>query len=243
MPAAAQVAAGGRPVGRLSPMDRRARIGRDPAGRMVTVMITEIEEYFAQGCGRCGRFATPGCSARIWSEGLAALRTILRGAGLSEHVKWGHPCYIHAGRNIAILGAFRAEFRLSFLDAALLADPEGLLSRQGPNTRHPDCLRFTDAAQVGAAQEAIRGFLAQAMRLAAAGIRPPKVQADPDLPEELVEALDADPDLAEAFHRLTPGRQRSYVIALASAKAPATRQARVERFRDRILAGKGAQER
>jgi uncharacterized protein YdeI (YjbR/CyaY-like superfamily) len=207
------------------------------------MMITDIEDYFTSGCGRCDRFATPDCSARFWAPGLTALRAIARDMGLSEHVKWGHPCYMHAGRNIAVMGAFRGDFRLSFFDAALLDDPEGLLSRQGPNTRHADCLRFTDAGQVPEQEAVIRGFLAQAMRFAAAGIRPPKVQADPDLPGELVEALDADPDLAEAFHRLTPGRQRSYVIALASAKAAATRQARLERFRDRILAGKGAQER
>ena len=33
------------------------------------------------------------------------------------------------------------------------------------------------------------------------------------------EAMDADPELAEAFHALTPGRQNSYVIALKGAKA------------------------
>ena len=48
---------------------------------------------------------------------------------------------------------------------------------------------------------------------------------------------------AEAFAALTPGRQRSYVIALSSAKTSATRTARVERFRARITAGKGATER
>jgi uncharacterized protein YdeI (YjbR/CyaY-like superfamily) len=163
--------------------------------------------------------------------------------GLSEHVKWGHPCYMHAGRNIAILGAFRGDFRLSFFDAALLADPAGLLSRQGPNTRHPDCLRFADAGQVPAQDAAIRDFLAQAMGFAAAGIRPPKEDHHPDWPEELVLALDDDPALAEAFHRLTPGRQRSYVHALSTTRVAATRMARIERYRAQILAGKGALDR
>ncbi|HVG48234.1 MAG TPA: YdeI/OmpD-associated family protein [Rubellimicrobium sp.] len=51
------------------------------------------------------------------------------------------------------------------------------------------------------------------------------------------------PELAEALHGLTPGRQRSYFIALGSAKTSVTRAARVVTFRDRIMAGKGAQER
>ena len=60
---------------------------------------------------------------------------------------------------------------------------------------------------------------------------------------ELVAALDADPELAEAFHALTPGRRKSYVLNLNAAKKPETRASRIERFRDRILAGKGTTER
>jgi uncharacterized protein YdeI (YjbR/CyaY-like superfamily) len=63
------------------------------------------------------------------------------------------------------------------------------------------------------------------------------------MPDELVEALDADPELAEAFQALTPGRRRSYLFDLNQAKQPATRVARIEKFRPRILAGKGALER
>ena len=71
-------------------------------------------------------------------------------------------------------------------------------------------------------------------------MKPPKDDRYPDLPDELVEVLDADPELAEAFHRLTPGRQKSFVLNLNAAKTPATRIARMARFRPMILAGKGA---
>jgi len=64
-----------------------------------------------------------------------------------------------------------------------------------------------------------------------------------ELPEELVEALDMDPDLAEGFAALTPGRQRSYVVNLAGAKGADTRRRRIAGFRGKILAGKGATER
>ncbi len=206
-------------------------------------MISDVEDYFARGCGRCPRFDTADCSTRTWAEGLAALRAICRAAGLVETAKWGHPCYMHAGRNIAILGAFRGDFKLTFFDAALLSDPEGVLERHGPNTRHPEAFRFTEAEQVARRAPVIARYLAEAMGHAEAGRRPPRDTSAPDLPEELTGALDADPALAEAFHALTPGRQRSYAIALASAKTSATRTARVGKFRDRILAGKGATER
>lgn len=206
-------------------------------------MITDPEIYFAQGCGRCDRFATPDCSTRQWLPGLLTLRRICREAGLTEVAKWGHPCYMHAGRNIALVGAFRGDFRLTFLNAALLQDPEGVLERQGPNTRHPDCIRFTDTATPAAMEPTIRAYLAEAMSYAKAGILPPKTPSEIDLPPELVEALDADPELAEAFAALTPGRRKSWALHLNDARTQATRLSRIEKGRPKIIAGKGATER
>jgi len=206
-------------------------------------MITRIEDYFAQGCGRCERFATADCSTRTWQEGLAELRRICRQAGLREALKWGHPCYVHDARNVAILGALRADFRLTFFDAALLTDPEHILEPQGPNTRHPDMIRFRNAADVIRLEPVIRAYLAEAMGYAAAGLRPPRATHELELPEELAAAMAADPELAEAFQGLTRGRRNSYVINLRGAKAESTRIARIARFRERILAGKGATER
>jgi uncharacterized protein YdeI (YjbR/CyaY-like superfamily) len=209
----------------------------------VLAMITDIEDYFSKGCGRCDRFATDACSARRWLPGLERLRAICRSAGLVETVKWGHPCYMHAGRNIAIIGALQGDFRLNFFNAALMTDPEGLLERQGPNTRHPDSIRFTASEQVEPRATAVRAYLLEAMGYAETGTVPKKETQALELPEELIDALDADPDLADAFHRLTPGRQRSYVIHLSSAKTAATRVARIARAQPQILAGKGANER
>lgn len=175
--------------------------------------------------------------------GLVRLRAICLDLGLVETVKWGHPCYMHAGRNIAIVGAIRGDFRLSFFDAALLADAENVLEKRGPATRHADMIRFSDHDRVTAMEATIRAYLREMMGYADAGVRPPRSKVDLELPVELVEALEADPELAEAFHALTPGRQRSYVINLRSAKKSATRVARIERFRDKILAGKGALDR
>ena len=206
-------------------------------------MITVINDYFAKGCGRCERFATADCSTKLWVRGLAELRRACLDAGLVETVKWGHPCYMYAGRNIAIIGAFRSDFRLSFFDAALMKDPEGVLEKQGPNTRHADMIRFTNDQQVKKLKRVIGAYLKEAAGYAEAGIKPPKDDTTLELPTELVEALGADPQLAEAFHKLTPGRQKSYVINLSGAKKPETRFARIAKFRDKIIAGKGAMDR
>jgi uncharacterized protein YdeI (YjbR/CyaY-like superfamily) len=206
-------------------------------------MITAPDDYFLSGCGRCPRFATPDCSTRRWTAGLAHLRRICLDLGLAETAKYGHPCYMHANRNVAIFGALRDTFRLGFFHAALLKDPEGVLEKNGPNTQHADTLRFRSTEEVAAREPTLRAYLREAMAYAEQGLLPLREPARFDLPDELIEALDADPELAEAFHALTPGRQRSYVIALSNAKKPETRHARISGFRSKILAGKGALDR
>lgn len=206
-------------------------------------MITDPTQFFQDGCGRCNRFATDACSARFWSQGLAALRALCLEAGLIETAKWGHPCYMHAGRNVAILGATRGDVRLSFFNASLLDDATGLLARQGENTATPDCARFTDAVQIAPVAPTLRNLLAQAKAHAGAGTKPVKTQTTLVLPDELLAAIDANPALAKAFHALTPGRQKSHALAVSSAKASATRAARVAKLIPLILAGKGANER
>lgn len=206
-------------------------------------MITEIEDFFTKGCGRCKRFDTPDCSTRRWADGLRDLRQICLEAGLCETVKWAHPCYMHEGRNIAIIGAFRGEFIISFFNSALLKDPEGVLEKQGENTPNPNVIRFRDNVEPAAMKPVILSYLAESMSYAKAGINPQKIENDIELPDQLVEALDSDPELAEAFCNLTAGRQRSYVINLNSVKKPETRVSRVAKFRSRIIAGKGANER
>ncbi|MDI7861923.1 YdeI/OmpD-associated family protein [Rhizobiaceae bacterium n13] len=205
-------------------------------------MITAIEDYFTMGCGRCERFGRPDCSTRRWAQGLNELRQTCLDAGLIETVKWGHPCYMHRDRNIVILGAFRDNFRLTFFNAVLMKDPYSVLQKQGPNTRHPDMIRFVDIVQVARTKSVIFSYLKEAMEYAEAGIKPQKDKSEVELPDELVDALDADPELAEAFQNLTPGRRKSYAINLSSTKKPETRSSRIAKFRPKIIAGKGAME-
>lgn len=203
-------------------------------------MITDIEDYFTKGCGRCDRFATPECSTRTWNDGLKALRRICLDLGLAEDLRWAHPAYLHNGRIVVILGALRGDFRLGFFNAALMKDPHNVMERQGPNTQHPDVIRFSENAQVHKLEPIIREYLRESMAYAAAGIKPPKLKGEVLLPPELTEALSADAELAQAFYALTPGRQRSYVFNLNSAKKPETRVQRIAKFRPHIMAGKGA---
>ncbi|MGC6442233.1 MAG: YdeI/OmpD-associated family protein, partial [Rubripirellula sp.] len=70
-----------------------------------------------------------------------------------------------------------------------------------------------------------------------------KPSKEMEYPDELNAILDQQPDLKDAFGRLTPGRRRGYLLHFTSAKQASTRINRIAKCRDRILAGKGWNER
>ena len=66
----------------------------------------------------------------------------------------------------------------------------------------------------------------------------PEEKQQPNIPE-WTQCLKQRPDVKKAFLALTPGRQRAYLIHFSGAKQSATRETRIEKVLDRILAGKG----
>jgi uncharacterized protein YdeI (YjbR/CyaY-like superfamily) len=209
-------------------------------------MVEEIkapENYFKNGCGRCNRYGTFDCSAHKWSSGLKMLRSICLDAELTETLKWSHPCYMHYGRNVVILGAFIADFRLNFFQAGLLEDPFKILRKRSENSQVADCLKFDHVDQVIEQKTEIEELLKNAIALAASGRRIEKREIVLERPEILVEILSEDAVLKKAFDVLTPGRQRSYILHLNNAKNDSTKRRRLMSARQKILSGKGALER
>ena len=179
-----------------------------------------------------------------WQAETDRLRAILASEGLVEVEKWAKPCFQRGGGNVAIIQPFKDELRIMFFKGAILADPEGLLGSQGENTQGARVVRFAGMADVDAREAALRALIRSAVDAEDRGLKPAyPARHDLDLPEELTAAMDADPLLAEGFHGLTPGRQRSWVLHFASAKQSATRAARIDKAAPAIKAGKGWNER
>lgn len=182
--------------------------------------------------------------ARRWQGETRRLRAILLDCGLGEELKWGKPCYTFQGGNLAIIQGFRDHCSLMFFKGALLHDTHAVLVRPGENSQAQRRVEFTSVAQIDEMESVLRDFVEQAIAFEKAG-RKVKVakKREPELPEELTARLEADPDLAAAFHALTPGRQRAYVLYFSGAKQSKTRAVRIERHVERILAGKGLNDR
>lgn len=174
-----------------------------------------------------------------WNSELNFLRALVLQAPLVEEVKWGQPCYTHEGRNIAILGGFKNYFVLSLMKGALIPDPQGLLSKPGPNSVEGRWMKFTSMAGVEAAAPYVLDYLLAAIEADQRGLRIEKPANEFAVPPELESAYEVTPGLREAFDALTVGRQRAYLMFFTAAKQSATVTARIEKFTLRILRKKG----
>lgn len=177
-----------------------------------------------------------------WPEVIAALRPILRGAGLDEEIKWGKPCYVHEGRNICILQEMKAFLAVMFFKGALLEDRDGVLREQGANTRSALRLEITSVDEVDDLRGTIEALVANAIDVEDAGLEVGPAP-EPELAAEIRDRMDADPDFKAAFEALTPGRRRAYNLQISEAKKAETRQSRLEKYVPKIMAGKGFNER
>lgn len=203
---------------------------------------TTFDSYLQHGCGRCEHYQTPQCKVHLWTEVLEELRAMLLEAELEEQIKWGTPCYMLNGKNIIMLSSFRESCALSFLKGAALTDEHGLLELPGPNTRYARVVRFRTADEVRRQRAPLVKLIQDMIAWERSGAAL-KLELKQELPDELSQRLEQDPQLAQAFEALTPGRQRSHIIYISGAKQDKTRARRVEQCAPKILAGLGFHDR
>jgi uncharacterized protein YdeI (YjbR/CyaY-like superfamily) len=175
-----------------------------------------------------------------WSAEFAALRQLCLASGFNEELKWGQACYDLDGRNVVLIHGFKDYCALLFMKGALLKDPKGILIQQTKNVQAARQIRFASLADINKQKAAVKAYLREAIAVEKSSVKVEmKSAAQFDVPEEFLKPLDDDPKLAEAFHALSPGRQKGYLLHFAGAKQSATRAARVEKHVPRILKGLG----
>lgn len=182
--------------------------------------------------------------AKKWKEEFHLLREIIcENKLLEEDYKWMHPCYTFQGKNIVLIHGFKEYCALLFHKGALLKDPKGILIQQTENVQSARQIRFAYIEQVKKLRPVIKDYIREAIEIEQSGkhIAMKKV-ADYPVPEEFREALDEDEALTKAFYSLTPGRQKGYLFYFNQAKQSKTREARIEKYYQHILDGKGMED-
>ena len=175
-----------------------------------------------------------------WQAEYQKLREIALACGLDEGYKWMHPCYSLDDRNVVLIHGFKEYCALLFIKGALLKDPKGILVQQTENVQAGRQVRFKTLQEIIDLEPTLRNYIEEAIEVEKSGKKLElKKTSEFPMPEELVAKFKEEPALRKAFEALTPGRQHAYQLYFSQAKQAATRKARIEKYRQQILDGKG----
>lgn len=179
--------------------------------------------------------------AKKWNEEFYLLREILlENKLLEEDYKWMHPCYTFQGKNVVLIHGFKEYCALLFHKGALLKDPEKILIQQTENVQSARQLRFTNISEIEELKSVIKSYVKEAVEIEKSGEKVAMESAkDYAVPEEFQKVLDNDNEVNKAFYALTPGRQKGYLFYFSRAKQAKTREARIEKYYQKIIDGKG----
>jgi uncharacterized protein YdeI (YjbR/CyaY-like superfamily) len=178
--------------------------------------------------------------AKKWQEEFEKLRTIILDCPLTEELKWGVPCYTFQKKNIVLIHGFKEYCAILFVKGALLKDAEGVMIQQTENVQAARQIRFTHVREIVAMETTLKAYIQEAIEVEIAGLKVDfKKPSEFTVPEEFMNKLEEVPGLQDAFHALTAGRQRAYILYFSAPKQAKTRESRVEKCMQKILNGMG----
>ncbi len=174
-----------------------------------------------------------------WKEALEKIAAIIRKQPLDIAIKWGAEVFTYNGKNVASYGGFKHFFSIWFYNGVFLKDPYNVLvAASEGKTKSLRQWRFTDIAEID--EKKITAYIKEAIEIEKKDLKiaPEQFKAIP-IPEHLQNAFDADKKLNEAFLKLTPGKQKEYIVFVNEAKQDATKEKRIAKIKPIIMQGIG----
>ncbi|MBC2171958.1 YdeI/OmpD-associated family protein [Listeria booriae] len=182
--------------------------------------------------------------AKRWQAEYKQLRAYALDCDLSEDIKWKHPCFMYEDNNIVLAHGFKEYCALLFMKGVLMKDPNGILVQQTANVQSARQIRFKNLEEIIEMEDIIKAYIKEAIEVEKSGAQVAfKKEEEFPVPEELDQKFAEMPALKEAFEKLTPGRQRAYLLYFAAPKQSKTRVSRIDKYADRILDGIGLNDR
>lgn len=154
---------------------------------------------------------------------LIELRRRVHGSGLAidESIKWSHPAFLHDGRIVAFMAAFKAHVGFGFWKPKGADDGDGM----GQFGRLTDLSMLPGQDRVDAG---LHDAIARHAAPAARGAPAPRAARTPlETPQALRVALEAHPAAKAAYEAFAPSHRREYAEWIAEAKREETRARRV----------------
>jgi uncharacterized protein YdeI (YjbR/CyaY-like superfamily) len=175
-----------------------------------------------------------------WQEAVCKLRNIALDCGLKEELKWGKPTYKSDSGMIFLIHTFKDYAAVLFFKGVLMSDPDSVLVQQTANVQSARQIRFTSSEQIVSMEKTIKKYIQNAIEVEKSGLQVElKKTTEFSMAEEFQSALAENSELADAFYKLTPGRQRGYLLYFGGAKQAKTREDRIDKSVPYILKGKG----
>lgn len=175
-----------------------------------------------------------------WQAELTELRKIILNCGLNEDYKWMHPSYSDNGKNIVLIHESKDYCAILFQKGVLLNDTENILVQQTENTQSARQIRFKDLSEIAKLEPIIKKYIKEAIEIEKSGLKVKKKKTtDFEIPEELEQLFEENPEFEKAFEKLTAGRQRGYLLHFDKPKQSKTKISRIENSMKRIFNGYG----
>jgi uncharacterized protein YdeI (YjbR/CyaY-like superfamily) len=174
-----------------------------------------------------------------WESELSVLASILSRVPLEKSIKWGAEVFTWEGKNVVSYGGFKDYFAVWFYNGVFLRDTyKVLINAQEGKTKCLRQWRFTSVKEID--EKKILEYVNEAIEIEKMGLKmPPDKFAPVTPPQWLAGVLKNDKAFKSAFERLTPGRQKEYIIYLNEAKQEATKLKRLDKIKPMILNGIG----
>jgi uncharacterized protein YdeI (YjbR/CyaY-like superfamily) len=169
-----------------------------------------------------------------WSEELDFLKSIIAKTELTETTKWGGCVYVLHGKNVLGIGGFKNYFTIWFFNGVFLKDEnQFLVNAQEGVTKSLRQWRFSSKKEVD--ETAVLQYIHEAIENEKQGknLKPEKGKSI--VSELLQKELDADPNLAEAFLKFSPYKQKEFLEYIETAKRMETKHSRIEKIKPMII--------
>lgn len=174
-----------------------------------------------------------------WAEELEMLTGIISKLPLEKTIKWGSEVFTYNGKNVVSYGGFKNYFTIWFYNGVFLKDKYNVLvNAQEGKTKSLRQWRFTSKDKID--ERKILEYIKEAIEIEKEGL---KIQPEPfkplPVPDLLTSEFKKNKNLKENFEKLTPGKQKEYIVYINEAKQERTKLNRLEKIKPMILKGIG----
>ena len=171
-----------------------------------------------------------------WSEELEFLKSIIAKTELIETTKWGGCVYVLDNKNVIGIGGFKNYFTIWFFNGVFLKDEKKVLvNAQEGVTKSLRQWRFTSKDDI--VEALVLDYIHEAIKNEKQGkiIKTQNAGVTIEMPEIFQKELDLDKNLAEAFLKFSPYKQKEFLEYIVEAKREETKRSRIEKIKPMIL--------